>query len=369
MTYSKLKEKYFNYLPLIFIFASVTPFLETLGKSILYLILTLSILSKNIKIEKIDLRLFSIYLFLILFLSSFIDLLNNSGFTISKMNLFYSFNILVGFILSQIYTKDKILKFIENIVIAFLLIGLPLHFILLFKPDLINYFFEYNYGNTTHKTLFFLNTHISNGSYEGRFMSFAWEPGIMQMFLNISLYTRLTNKKNKFDIFSILIIIAIICTYSTAGYFILFLIFLFKGYFFNYKFILLLIFLSPFIFSAINQSIEYQLTYKLVNSNSFDGRYGRLFKMFTSWDFKDLFFGRGGVYYDNELKNQDLGGFDSFTNIIQRYGILFFLILSINVIVNNSKIFTLIILLTFLSQPIWSAPILIFFSFKGITSK
>lgn len=359
------KGNFFRFYPLFFIFLSVTPLFETLGKTILYLLLLILIFSIKCNYKKKDIYLFLIILFSILIISSFIDLITNSGIVVSKMNLFFAFNILVGFILSQNYTKEDVLLLNEKLVKIFVIIGLPLHFLLLYKPDLINYFVEYNYGNTTHKTLFFINAHISNETYEGRFMSFAWEPGIMQMYLNLALFTRLNFMKNRFDIISILIIIAIFCTYSTAGYIILFSILLLKGHFFNVKVLFLFLLISPFIYTAINQAIEYQLTYKLINSNSFDGRYGRLFNMLSKWEFKDLFFGKGGLYYDIELKNQDLGGFDSITNILQRFGFFLFFIISVSLIINNKFILAAIFLLTFVSQPIWSAPIISLFYFKG----
>jgi hypothetical protein len=139
---------------------------------------------------------------------------------------------------------------------------------------------------------------------------------------------------------------------------------LLSGQFFKPYFIILLILISPFIFNAINQAVQYQISYKLTNSNSFDGRYSRLFKLLENWNITQLLFGRGSNFYDSELKQQDLGGFDSFTNIIQRYGILTFLHISICLFINNKFLFALILLLTFLSQPIWSAPFITMFYFS-----
>lgn len=327
-------------------------------------------LQKRIKTNYTDLLILFIFIVILIIFSNFNDLISSKSFYYNTINILFLYNIFVGFILSQKITKNDILLINEKLVIFFLIIGLPFHFILIIYPDLVNYLINYTYGGISHKTLIILNTHISStGMYEGRFMSFAWEPGIMQLLLNLALFNRLKRYNYKFDIYSFILVIGIILTFSTAGYFICFLVLLLTKQFFKPLFLLTLLITSPFIFKFIYDAIQFQITYKLINSNSFDGRYGRLFSLFKNWDYYHLIFGHGSNYYDLELKQQDLGGFDSFTNVIQRYGLISVLFLSICLFINNNKMVALILILTFLSQPIWSAPFIVMFYFRGNRSR
>lgn len=351
----------------LFILISVTPFFETLGKSILYLILScLIIFYKHFKFYIVDIITFIIFMILLLILSNFNDLLYLKYFSFNFLNLLFLLNITVAFIISQVFNRQDILDTNEKLVLFFVCIGIPFHALLIYKPEFITFLFDYTYGNTSHKTLFILNAHISqNGYYEGRFMSFAWEPGIMQMLINLAIFNRLKRFNYKIDIYILILLFALFLTYSTAGYFICFLVLLLTGQIFKPKFLIILILLLPFIYTAINQAIQYQIAYKLANSDSFDGRYSRLFKIFENWNLLQIIFGRGSNYYDFELKLQDQGGFDSFTNIIQRYGLITFSFVTALLLNNNNKIIAIIILLTFLSQPIWSAPFIASLYFKN----
>ena len=357
-----------NIIFLLCILISVTPFLETIGKSSFYLILLLIIIRNSLDFNKKNLAILISFSFFLFLFPTYNDILYSINWKLNLLNFLFFFNIIVGFFLSQSLNKYDALFINEKLVTFFVIIGLPFHFILITQPNLVNFLLNYNYGDTAHKTLIILNAHISeSGLYEGRFMSFAWEPGIMQMLLNLALFNRLKRFHNKLDLFSIIILISIFFTYSTAGYFICFLILLFTKQFFKPFFLFLLLILSPFIYQAISQAIQIQLTFKLSGSDSFAFRYDRLYLIFKNWDFLQLVFGRGSNYYDFVLKQQDLGGFDSFTNIIQRYGLVTFIFISSCLFVNNNKIVALIIFLTFLSQSIWYAPFVAFFYFKDNT--
>lgn len=351
----------------LFIFLGVTPLIGLEFKFFVYFLLVIWMLSILPRVLFFDLYCFILLFIPFIFISIIIDLYYYDYKLINYYNFFFYFNLFFGLVLSQFFSKSDLILFIEKFTMFFVYLGFPFHLLFVFFPSLIEYCFSYDNGHGVHKTLGFINFHISDiGLYEGRFMSFAWEPGIMQMFLNIALYSRITRIK-KIDLQILFLILVIFWTYSTAGYFILFFILLFKGYIFRPVFLFLLTFFLFFFWDFILEIYSFQVDYKLINSTSFSGRYDRLFDILNKWDIDDLFFGKGSNFYDLYLKDQDLGGFDSITNLIQRYGFLSVFLLFSLLIINNMNNLGIIFILfaTFFSQPIWFAPFVASFYFEG----
>jgi hypothetical protein len=96
-----------NIFILLFIFLSVTPFLETLGKSILYFILSFLILLKQKFLNNKDfVKLFILFIFIFV-IANCNDILYSNFFYLNIMNVLFLFNIFVGFILAQNFKKTS----------------------------------------------------------------------------------------------------------------------------------------------------------------------------------------------------------------------------------------------------------------------
>jgi hypothetical protein len=309
--------------------------------------------------DVIVLGLFTIFIlvygfFLDIIVSNEVDFIG-FGFTIS---------IFLGYLLSSIETKEHFFHANEKLVQWSLLIGIPIFLLIGFFPSLLSFAPYYNFDGFEHQTFFVTNIHYAEeGLLSYRFVGFGREPGVTQFFYILALWSSL-KKHGKFTFSTLLIILAIFLGRSTAGFFMMVIVVFFtipirK----NIKYIL---FSSPFFIFLLINEFNYHIDNKLSGTNSFINRYERYFSFFSS-DVYNVVFGFGNTFYKNSIGVANLGGWDTFLQLSQRYGIITFVFLAFILFLKNRKFFmvSLIIFITFFSQLIWFYPAIAFFYFKG----
>jgi len=250
----------------------------------------------------------------------------------------------------------------EQVVFVFSCAALIGFVMVLLEPQLLNYFFTYKYYEFTSKSLIFLNVITSELGFLKRNAGFASEPGLYQYVINLALWWRL-RKYRKIDLYSSVFIMSIITTNSTVGLLCMILILFFSSLGRNKFFILaLFLLLTPLYLD----SLYYHLEYKLIGSDSFNGRSAPFFNAFSYSFEKPL--GIGSIEYMALYKDLEIGGWDSFSQLVLRYGYqgLFFVCFFLAMIFRREKILACIIFLSFTAQSIWFYPIVSCFYFWAL---
>jgi hypothetical protein len=348
------------------IYISASPLFENVEKLIFTFtfLLLLKYFSK-IKLKIYDSLILLILTFLILLYGFILDIIYSKD--IDLINFGFIISIFFGYLLSCLETKEHFFYANEKLVHWTLLIGLPIFLLISLFPFISNFALTYNYGGYFHKTFIVTNIHYAEeGQLSDRFVGFGREPGVTQFFYILALWSRL-KRNRKFTLPVILIILAVILGKSTAGFFTMILvIFLTIPIKNNIKYILIS---SPLIIFFLIDQFNYHWQNKLSGSDSFVYRYERYYNFFNS-DFTNIMFGYGNAFYKKSIGVTDLGGWDTFLQLSQRYGVISFILISIILFLNNKKyaIVSLIIFITFFSQLIWFYPAIAFFYFKGMSN-
>ncbi len=355
------------------IILAVTPLFESAGRLLAYSAIVLSLLiqeNKNFQILRTDLFLVVSIAFLLI-VSSIFEVVKYAGSEFSFISAYFFLQIFYGLLIASIIGRRKLLMANERLVIIALLIGLPVHFFIIYDPSAINYFYDYTFYGSSHKTIGIINAAVIEGNYNGRFNSFAWEPGIMQMLINLGIYYRLQRTENKIDFYLILMICGIVLTRSTAGFAVCAIVLVNSGIFTKGKNILFFAAILPFVLEKVLHELSYQITMKLGNSDSFAARYDRMAYVFNDWDASDLLLGAGNVFYVTNLKFSSMGAWDSFGQMTQRFGLVFAAFVFLILFVANKKFLgaAIVIAVTFFSQTIWFAPFVASFYFKGCSDE
>lgn len=349
----------------VLIFVSASPIFDISSKLIVssvVLFIIYLINSSDVFVGKRSLFVLAVLLFILIAYGFVLDLIISIDF--SYQGFGFALFIFLGFLLAQKVSRADFLSANEKIVKLSLAIGLPIFIFLQMFPELIQFGLNYTYGNFTGKTFVFLNVLGSEENFISRFTGFGSEPGLTQIFYLLALFSRLSRNGGRIDFFLFFVLVAIFLSRSTFGIFICSLLLAklipFRRYF-QYSIILL-----PLAFFVLVDEINYHLSYKLIGSDSFSVRYDRYLEFFKG-DFINILFGYGNSYYLNQIAPFDLGGFDSFLQVSQRYGLifvffLFFLILFSNKYLRFPMFF--IIIIGFFSQYIWYLPVIAFFYFE-----
>lgn len=295
----------------------------------------------------------------VLAVSSLVDVRNVSpSAPYSILNVYFPICITYGLILSSFYKLDELMHYVGNVAFVgacFSLIGMCV--ILLF-PQIIQYFPNYTYGGYTHKTAFVFNVLYADGLLVARNAGFAREPGVFQLLLNLGVLYE-SNRQSRFQLLKLIILgIAIVFTRSTIGLII-------------YAIILLKVMKSvpgakyvvaaaALVFSAqLIDMINYQLNVKLVGTDSFDARFSPMMQAFSTGVAHPL--GLGNTGYTDVYETAGIGSFDSFSQVLMRYGYIPFamiLFLYMRMAKENLFLFSALFL-TSLSQNMWFEPLMI----------
>jgi len=224
-----------------------------------------------------------------------------------------------------------------------------------------------------------------------------WEPGILQIFLNILLFIEgFVVKRNKWTIF--LLIIAIITTYSTTGIFIMLilLVFIFWSYIRKNPLIMILaISLSFPLYYVAKTNIENKTTGE--RSSSFQKRYLDLVQPFAiareypitgvgldrdyfqklryRFQMKDNFGKIIQTYtgFDRISESTEKGSSNSLTYLMAAMGFpaaffLFYCLLKQNLFTKRKGIFMIIIIISVFSEPLLLRPFFLIFIVSGMIS-
>jgi hypothetical protein len=344
---------------IIIILVNVTPLLEINVKLLAsYFFMLVLILNNKFNLKQGLKLLMIIALFLLISLVN--NYLHASSIGFSMYDLYFCSIVFYGYLLARFYAEDVFYHNLKITIINSLIIGLPIFLLTLIYPSLLDIGINYSIGDTDiHKSLIFLNFHYLDGVFTERFVGLGPEPGYTQIFLNIVLYVILKTEK-KIGWKTVIIIISILLTKSTAGIICMIAIITFSIYSLltRYKIFLLigLILIWP--------ELNYHIDNKLFGSDSFDGRFSRYVYTYNTYDSWEILFGKGSDFYNIYLKLNDLGGFDSFLQMIQRYGLISLLIILFLLITSNAWAIVLILLVGIFSQSIILSPFFWFFIFK-----
>ncbi len=349
---------------LLVIMVSVCPYISTIGKiAIMFFLLAVNI-KRVASISK------NFYLILVaMAIPSLLDIFNTtSGTSYSGNNLYYPFCMFVGAIIATNYNVNDFLIRIEKIiyVLAFLsLIGMSVYYI---APGMIESFPTYQFYNLTHRTIYFFNYIYAQGFLMVRNSGIAWEPGVFQILLNLGLaitikkYDELNYKK------VFVYTLAIILTRSTTGLLILMinLILLVR----KKKIFVILLGIVVLIFSTELYSIlTEQISTKWIGTMAFSTRYEKSINaILYSWKYV---FGIGSTGYNNVYLTHNLGSFDSYSQILMRYGyllliILFYILLKIG---KQDWYIAAILALSMMSESMWGSVLFSVFYFIYLENK
>ena len=289
------------------------------------------------------------------------------GYEVSNQGAGFFGLLFLGFILSLTLTRSDFFSANEYLVGLSLFIGLPIYLLTLISPSTLQYALSYEYGDFSHKTFFVINFLLVNDVVIDRFVGFGSEPGLTQVFYLLAIFSRLSKNNGRPDIFIFIVLLAIILSKSTFGIFVVLFVLAYSLSFKNLvKFIIVL---SPVIYFIVLDEFAYHVSEKLVGSSSFSGRYDRYFDFFNN-EVTTVLFGFGNSHYLSQVSYNDLGGWDSFLQTSQRYGLVFVTSLFVFLLVNNRRdqfpVFVIIIS-AFFTQTIAFLPVIAFFYFKGFS--
>lgn len=350
----------------LLILVSFSPLISQPIKAALVLLILLLNYKHLIKFDKRNSVILATFLGVFMLGMAF-DLRNVSSINqINILNLYFPICIIVGFIISEKYTLNSFLYFLDKVIFVFTACSLIGVFVYSFIPSLVTYLPSYNYYHTTHKTGYIFNILIGYDGILSRNAGIAWEPGAFQFLVNLGLYAYLKNSQ-KVNLLKVAIYsLAVITTKSTAGI-IIFILITMKLFLYN-RAARLLIIVSLIVFSGlIMEELIYQYQYKLFGSLAFENRLEPLMNAYQEG--AKHFFGLGNSGFDNFYRNSILPPWDSFGQIFIRYGyiLLIFIVLCLFKLIKDNKILFIIILITFSSQNIWFFPIVtpFYFLFKN----
>lgn len=348
------------------IILSVTPLFEAVDKILLSgLVLVVVFIYKGAKNPGLRNSVILVLMFGVTVLYGLIlDLYVSSAEDVSLFGFFIVLNIFIGYFFATKYPRLVILGANSKLMVASSLVGIPIYVTSLYYP-IYSFLPSYQYYNTIHSTAFFVNLLQVDGSLVARYASFASEPGLAQVLLNLAIAYRIEKVKN-IDWGVALLIAAVFLTKSTAGLIILAIIVMYNyRVFIRLKYLVALIFFALFFLDDFLASIQWHIDYKLIGSAAYDNRYSRIDEIFSTWDFSDIIFGKGGYFYETAIAPYDLGAWDSFGQIVQHYGLFFFFIITYLIFSSSeSKIYPVIILISLFSQSIWVTPLCTIFYFK-----
>jgi len=343
---------------LLLILISFSPLLPILFNT-LFLVLIILINFKFIKFINNPLILF--YLFFFIF-SMYFEFFDSSGGLFHPLSLYFSLCFLVGYIYSRKFSPLSFLKKTERIIFILSVFSLLSVFIYTFFPSIVFILPKYNFYHTTRHTAFVFNFVVDGNSVIGRNSGIAWEPGVFQMLVNLGIAIHFTTNK-KFNPLRIFVYAFVLfTTRSTTGLIIL--IILITYFSLNNLYIFFLVTFGFLLFyQIVLDEYLFQVSFKLFDSYSFNTRLDPFLNTLKIITTHPLGFGNYG--YDNYISINDLLPWDSFSQIILRYGVLFSILISISLfkLFRNYLPIFVIVGLTFFSQGIWFTPFIVLFYF------
>lgn len=280
----------------------------------------------------------------------------------SGNNYYFPLSFLVGALLAKKYTLDEFLFILEKVlyILGLLsLVGMSIYYI---APTMINQFPTYSFYGLTHRTLYFFNFIYADGFLMVRNSGIAWEPGVFQILMNLGLAISTRNRATIDYKKTAVYILAIVLTRSTIGLLILMvnLVVLVR----KNRWFLLVIAIIVVIFSGdIISIISYQATNKWIGSLAFTNRFTVSYNaIINCYKYP---FGLGSTGYNAVYERLNIGSFDSYTQILMRYGygLLAFIIFALYKIFRKHWYLGIILIMSLLTESMWSSVLFVFFYF------
>lgn len=345
-----IKKSDFRYIEIfLLILISVAPYISVavkLGLQVLLAAVNIPCIGKISKAYYVS--------FVLMLVPSLIDISNvTGGNPYSGNNILYPISFLAGALIGSKYEKEDFLARLEKILYLLgilSLIGMSVYYI---APGMIARFPSYTFYTLTHRTIYFFNYIYANGFLMVRNSGIAWEPGVFQVLMNLGLAISAAGKE-KIDYKRVAVYsAAVILTRSTTGL-IIFMINLALLIRKRKIFILLLALAAGVFSSEIYSVFSYQLSNKWIGSLAFDNR---IIPTVNAFRYGILHpFGIGSTGYNAVYEQERLGSFDSYTQILMRYGygLTAFVIYTLVKIAGKHWYLGVILAISMLSESLWS---------------
>ena len=334
---------------LLLIVISVVPYISVTVKLALQLLLVMLNFGKIRSLSK------CFYIALVLMVvPSLIDLFNvTKGNPYNGNNLAFPLAFLVGALVASKYEIDDFMEKTERLLFALgilSLLGMSVYFV---APSLISRFPTYTFYGLSHRTIYFFNYIYAQGFLMVRNSGIAWEPGVFQILMNLGLAISVA-RKEKLDYKRVIVYsTAIIFTRSTTGLLILMinLLLVIRK---KKAFIIILLIALAFFSSDVYSIINYQIGKKWVGSYAFENRYTPTINALKYGIKFPL--GIGSTRYNAIYEEMAIGSFDSYTQILMRYGygLLGFVIYSLIRILKRDWFVGIVMILSMLSESMWN---------------
>lgn len=298
---------------------------------------------------------------LIFAVSITVDLFVNSEYRewITLSSFYIPFCVVLAIIIASRLTFEIFLSKFERVFFPLACLSLALFIIGMARPDVIYTFPTYEFGDLTHRTLFFQNFLFADGFLIQRHSGFASEPGVYQILLNLALFQNLRRGRS-LSVRNAVYVISVFLGLSTVGMIIASILLAFYAN--NWGRIGVL--LACGIFAATVQAVvDDQIESKLQGSYAFNQRYEPLENAFRFFLSNPA--GVGSAAYTLELERENIGSFDSYSQIGMRYGlqgILLFLFCLWRLFRYSAGV-ALILSLSFATNSFWYIPIFACFLF------
>ncbi len=369
----RMKASIFKTLEIfIIVFVSVTPLLPRAVSIGLYAaLLSYSVFLQIRKNGRPRISQEFVLLLLFFLIPMALDLRNVTPTQIySGANLLFPFYFVCGYFIAQKYEKQEFYKIFERIVFvcaALSLIGMA---ICLINPQAVLSFPEYTFNGNTHRTLVFSNFLFVGEWMAVRNCGIAWEPGVFQILLSLAFQIAI-QKYEKWWLFVRVAVytVAGILTRSTLGYLML-LVNIVTLVIKHRKYLYLVLGVTAVCLPFVFEEVVYQIQYKLFGSSAFSARFTPLINAVKiSWN---RLFGVGSTFYDAFYQELRIGSYDSYTQILLRFGypvLLYVLYKLFRMLRRDSWVLALILAIGFLSEPIWSSLFVVVFYFVSDPGK
>ncbi|MBA6384478.1 hypothetical protein H4J69_15680 [Colwellia sp. BRX10-9] len=346
----------------ILIIISASPILPN-GVRLFLLVLVISFLILKLINKKVT-------SLLLLFVGVFTISLTQDAYYITEYGfntgslIYIPLSLFSGYLVAQSYHPTYFLNIYEKIVSVLCILALVLYAVFMSFPQLIVILPDYSYYNMNNKTAYFLNVLTSeSGKSIGRNSGFASEPGLYQFFINLALWWRLRRNKGAIDLISWVYVATIVTTNSTVGILCLLLILFINS---SRSTFFLIIILSIVSFPLLVSTYEYQLQNKLMGSDAFRSRLEPFINA-INYSLVNLA-GIGSVKYSAIYEALNIGGWDSFSQTILRYGYQGFIVLSIALasVVRMNLAIGIVIIALLCAQNLWFVSVVSVFYFWAL---
>ena len=346
---------------LLLVIISFSPLVPNTIRVSLILLLVASNLTQAKVIGKRQMLVF-VLLFGAFSVSTVNDLANVRLGSFSVLNIYFPLCFVLGFIISQKYSLREYLWRLEKVVFVMAVFSLVGVFVYTLFPTIVYRLPTYNYYHTSHKTALLFNVLLSNNQIVQRNAGIAWEPGAFQFLLNLGLYSHIKLNEKSSTVRFLVYALALISTKSTAGLPV-FLIITYELAKESRLFRIFAILTVVAFFDFIREEFLYHYYFKLFGSQAFLSRLTPMANAFET-GLKNLL-GLGNTKYDLVYREFGLGAFDSFGQIIVRYGLPLLAVIAYLLfkILQNDRTLFVIITVTFLSQTVWHLPVITPFYF------